>query len=102
HEAGHLLEGSRRDYLDAVEGAGNTDEEEKKADRFARDTLIPPRDYATFLQSGDFSEDAIRSFAQTQALAPGIVVGRLHRDGHVDPPYLITLKKPIRWPKPMP
>lgn len=102
HEAGHILDGSRRDYLDAAEGTSNTDEHEKTADRFARDTLIPPADYTAFVQSGDFSESSVRAFAQTQGLAPGIVVGRLQRDGHLDPSHLVQLKKPINWPKPLP
>lgn len=102
HEAGHLLEGTRGEYLDAAEGKGSTDEEEEAADRFARDTLIPPVDYGEFVRIADFSENAVRAFAQSQSLAPGIVVGRLQREGQLDPSHLVQLKKPIKWPKPMP
>ena len=101
HEAGHLLTGSRRqDFLDPGEPelgeADNIDEE--AANRFARDALLPPADYKAFVQRGDFSVIAIRTFAEHQAIAPGIVVGRLQRDNLLQPQQLRHLKKPIHFP----
>jgi HTH-type transcriptional regulator/antitoxin HigA len=101
HEAGHLLSGSRhQEFLDPAESvtseAGNADEE--AADRFARDVLLPAEDYEAFVQASDFSAVAVRSFAQRQEVAPGIVVGRLQRDRLILPQQLRHLKKPIHFP----
>lgn len=101
HEAGHVL-GSprRRDYIDSADlgsdGVNAADEDE--ANRFARDTLIPPDDYSRFLDADDFAESAIISFAKSLGVPSGIVVGRLQRDGKLAPgSYLNRLKKPIHW-----
>ena len=101
HEAGHLLLGSRRqDFLDPAESkAGETDgSDEEEANQFARDVLLPLAEYEAFVQVGDFSATAIRTFAEHQAIAPGIVVGRLQRDQLLLPNQLRHLKKPIRFP----
>ncbi len=102
HEAGHVL-GSprRRDYIDsaalASDGANAADEEE--ANRFARDTLIPPDAFSAFVDANDFSEAAITSFAKSLGIPSGVVVGRLQRDNKLAPgSYLDRLKKPIHWP----
>jgi addiction module HigA family antidote len=101
HEAGHLLSGSRRhDFLDSAgpepNESDNTDEE--AADRFARDTLLPSDAYKTFIQNRDFSVTAIRTFAEHQTVAPGIVVGRLQQDKLLQPQQMRHLKKPIQFP----
>lgn len=101
HEAGHLLSSSRRqDFLDAAEPDPSQTHraDEKVADQFHRDLLLPPEDYEAFVQASDFSATAVRSFAQRQAIAPGIVVGRLERDGLLTPRQLRHMKKPIHFP----
>ena len=52
---------------------------EQEANRFAGDLLIPGK-YAARLRLLK-SLDDVRSFAQEIDIAPGIVVGRLHREG---------------------
>ncbi|MCV7284890.1 HigA family addiction module antidote protein [Mycolicibacterium wolinskyi] len=99
HEAGHILSGARRQ--DFVDGSGvdmfaSDDSEEEKADKFARDFLLPPADYGEFVEAGELGRQAVRSFAKSQNIAPGIVVGRLQRDGHIGRNQLNDLKKPIR------
>lgn len=97
HEAGHLLGRKRQDFVDAADMPMDTsDEAEQQADRVARDVLIPPKDYAAFVAAGAFTADAVRDFAKRLNIAPGIVVGRLQRDGHLDLAHLNDLKKPIR------
>jgi HTH-type transcriptional regulator/antitoxin HigA len=63
-----------------IEGAtGVTDDpDETKADRFARDVLIPPKDAAELGRLK--STAAVRKFAVRIGIAPGIVVGRLQHD----------------------
>lgn len=58
---------------------------EKEADDFARDTLLDKDNYKKFVSLGKFDINSIYYFAQTQKIAPGIVVGRLQKEGYV--PY---------------
>jgi HTH-type transcriptional regulator/antitoxin HigA len=102
HEARHLLGRKRANYLDANEPGvppetNSDDDDEEEADRFSRDILIPPDAYGAFVAAGSFAEQAVRNFAKQQNIAPGIVVGSLQRDGHLDRSHLNTLKKPIRF-----
>jgi HTH-type transcriptional regulator / antitoxin HigA len=98
HEAGHLLGPRRADFVDAPEhGQDSSDEEELRADRFARDQLIPSGRYGEFVAAGYFDTQSVKEFARAIAIAPGIVVGRLQRDRHLDKSQLNGLKKPIRW-----
>jgi addiction module HigA family antidote len=97
HEAGHLLGRKRADHIDA-DGPGQIpqmDPDEEKADRFARETLLPAEDYAAFVDAGSFTEEAVRDFAKQQGIAPGIVVGRLQREELLPPSHLNDLKKAI-------
>jgi HTH-type transcriptional regulator / antitoxin HigA len=98
HEAGHLLGRKREDFVDVAEGKdGDSDDAEQSANRFARDSLIPPADYADFVAAGSFTSEAVRDFARQQGIAPGIVVGRLQRESLLDSSHLNNLKKRIRW-----
>lgn len=58
---------------------------EKDADNFARDILIDRKNYNNFLSLGNFDTDSIKIFAKDQNIAPGIVVGRLQKEGYI--PY---------------
>lgn len=93
----------RREFVDGinVDGAG-TDPDERAADRFARDVLLPPDEYARFVEAGDIGRTAVRAFADTQGVAPGIVAGRLERDKRVRPGQLHSLKKTLRFPSDRP
>jgi HTH-type transcriptional regulator / antitoxin HigA len=99
HEAGHLLLGRRHDYIHSDDEVDLTDAEEVAADRFARELLVPSSDYKGFVGRKDFSEDAIREFARAQGIAPGIVVGRLQRDGAISRSLMNNLKKSIHIAK---
>ncbi len=97
HEAGHILDRKKADHLDGDPPGphDDADEAEQEADRFARDTLIPPDAYREFVAAADLSRDAIRAFAKQQNIAAGVVVGRLQHDHHLDPSELRSLKKPF-------
>ena len=56
---------------------------EKDADEFAKDKLIPNKYYIKFINERVFNEYSIKSFASHIDSHPGIVVGRLQRDGHI-------------------
>lgn len=81
HELGHIiLHDKRKTFLEN----GSTDPEWKKqedeADVFAQKTLIPPREFAKFKSSCDFSESSIEAFSRAINIAPGIVTGRLQHE----------------------
>lgn len=101
HEAAHILDDKRRDYLDSADADSASVRAEWDADQFACDTLIPPDDWTVFAAAADVSESAVRSFAETQGVAAGIVVGRLHRENLLTRSHLTGLKKKISWPKPL-
>ena len=76
HEIGHILNG---DY-----GASFNDEAEDEADLYARQALIPQDKYEQFVgREQSFDEDSIRQFADSINQDPGIVLGRLLKDGKV-------------------
>lgn len=94
HDAAHLLLHPRdTDYLDdeGVEGP-----REQEADSFARSWLVPDREYDAFVAEGHFTESTVREFAELIGTAPGIVVGRLQHDGHVQPSRLNFLKERLK------
>jgi HTH-type transcriptional regulator/antitoxin HigA len=93
HEIGHLLEGGRRrDVLEEAE-----DElarpDEGPANSFARESLLPQTVLETWLASTTLDRRSISEFAATQGVSPGIVVGRLQRDGRIDKGALNDLKQ---------
>ncbi len=90
-----MTAGGRRDFVDILNGTPERDESEEAADRFARDELIPPERYAEFVAATDYSEPAVRRFARELGIAPGIVVARLQREGHLARNRLNSLKRPV-------
>lgn len=79
HELGHiLLHGKRDQFIDEEDYQSNEDPQEREANTFAADTLIPPKysDELPHLKS----LAAIESFAHRIGVAPGVVVGRLQHD----------------------
>ncbi len=80
HEIGHIfLHGKKGQFISFNKSIKSAEEDE--ADLFAVKTLIPQSDYEVFLSQKDFSEKAIRHFAQVQRVHTGIVVGRLKKEG---------------------
>lgn len=79
HEAGHIaLHGKKMAFIDGPEGLDG--EQEQEADRFARDRLIPPQ-AAERLRTLPPTAEAIQRFADSEGIAPGIVVGRMQKEG---------------------
>lgn len=95
HEAGHLLQHSKR--LPFLEGASIISEQhEEEADKFARDVLIPPN-HATRLSSVGYSKAQAKVLAAELGVSPGILVGRLQRDGLLPWTHLNDLKVKYEW-----
>ena len=91
HEAGHVILHSSKEIF--LEGMDHKSEKETEADDFAANFLIPSAEYKTFKSNGRFSKAAIRSFAQSIGIAPGIVVGRLQYDGFLPMSHCNELKR---------
>ena len=68
------------------------DAAEKEADSFARDVLIPRSAFDPFVAQHNFSQEAIICFASSAGIAPGIVVGRLQKEGHLNFSWCNNLK----------
>lgn len=74
HEIAHILKG----HIGKTNGA--TDDDEKDSDMFSAEVLIPSSEFEAFVKHRVFTECAIREFANSIGIAPGIVVGRLQKE----------------------
>ena len=95
HEAGHILLHGRKDIF--IEGKDLNGVKEDEANRFAAKKLIPAKQYQRFLDAGKPSLEAIRRFANSIGIAPGIVVGRLQHDDVLQPNTGNNLKVFYTW-----
>ena len=86
HEIGHILLGHLNRNVEIDDVA------EREADSFARDILIPQDAFNSFVTQHNFSQDAIICFANAVGIAPGIVVGRLQKEGHLNSSWCNNLK----------
>ena len=87
HELAHIVLG----HIGQVDGT--TDQDEKDADAWSRDTLIPKEVFDDFVENAVFSAASIRAFAKTLGIAPGIVVGRLQNEGCIKHSMMNELKE---------
>lgn len=94
HEAAHiLLHGKKLLFIENINGLDEDHEDE--ANRFARDLLIP-REHASRLPMLK-SQAQVVAFAKEVGIAPGIVVGRLHKDGLLRWDRMNELKVKYEW-----
>lgn len=98
HEGGHILTSSRRaQFVDGPDPEEGEEAPERVANQYARDMLIPPEPLQAFILEGDLGAESIRRFARLIEISPGIVVGRLQRDGLVSRRMLNYLKRTLQW-----
>jgi plasmid maintenance system antidote protein VapI/Zn-dependent peptidase ImmA (M78 family) len=97
HEVGHLLLDDRRHA--SLCDLDRDPASEARADAFAADTLIPPDAYTAFRASGRPTKASVTTFAESLGIAPGIVVGRLQKDGLVPYKQMNDLKVQLDWTK---
>lgn len=77
HEIGHVKYGH-------INQSNETNgENEKSADEFAQEILIPSIDYNEFISKTDFSQQSIIAFSSKINIDPGIVVGRLQKENYI-------------------
>ena len=78
HELAHII------YGHIGQSNGTSEEDEKIADIFARDTLIPRKEYDSFVQLKKFDRDSIISFSQKIGIDVGIIIGRLQKENYIE------------------
>jgi len=93
HEAGHILNDSKKETYIDVEYAD--DPREQNANQFAANLLIPPRYEHELVWLTTYA--AVEQFAKSIGIAPGIVVGRLQREEIIPYSHLNKLKVRLEW-----
>ncbi len=93
HEAGHILNDSKKEtYIDVDY---RDDPRERQANRFAATILIPASYDRELPLLTDYA--AVEAFAGRIGIAPGIVVGRLQREGIIGYRQFNGLKQKLQW-----
>lgn len=96
HEIGHLLNDDQGTRFVDFESVGSDMEE--AADNYARDTLLDPELYSTFIETGHYhSLDAIKEFAATVDVPYWVIIGRLHKDEYLEWGYLSHETPSFKW-----
>lgn len=98
HEAAHILLHSKEKksvYLDDPTQAGAASREEREANEWAGDFLIPRARLAELPLLK--SRDAVVNFASEIGIHPGIVIGRLQHDEHIPRSWMNDLKLSLRF-----
>ncbi len=94
HEAGHLLLHGKQALFLEVDKMSSTQEEE--ANEFSARILVPDT-FRAQLEHLPIEKHAIRNFARTIGVSPGIVVGQLQHLGRAQRSQLNNLKARFSW-----
>ncbi|KLE31503.1 ImmA/IrrE family metallo-endopeptidase [Aurantiacibacter gangjinensis] len=95
HEIGHLLLHEASSFVDA-EGIDEEDSCEKEANEFAARMIVPEKREAELLSLAP-TDDAIRRFAVSLGVAPGLILGQLQHRGIVAHGALRRLRRHWTW-----
>ena len=87
HELGHIVLGH------IGQADGTTEHDEKNADSWSRDKLIPTETFEWFKAQKSFNSSKVVAFANSMGIAPGIVVGRLQKEGCIQHNMFNELKE---------
>ena len=93
HELGHVFQRKVTKTLVDFDTSDSIEDYEKEADQFAKDLLIPAKEYEKFIADTIFSEQRVRDFATFINIHPGIIVGRLQKEGLLPYTHLNKLKQ---------
>ena len=98
HELGHILLHSKQKVFIESDKVNYIEKKlEDEADKFASDSLIPPREYKAFIKENSFYKNDIIEFAKRINIHPGIVVGRLQHDKNIDFSLQNSLRDKYSW-----
>lgn len=87
HELAHIVLG----HVGQLNGTSDADE--KAADKWSGNVLIAADAFEKFRKEKDYSEENVICFAREQGIAPGIVVGRMQREGMIKYSFMNNLKE---------
>ena len=95
HECCHILrhKGTHVHF----KGIDKTTEQERVADEFAADLLIPPDEWQRFVDAAQFNQADVKEFAAQIEIDAGIVVGRMQREKLIQYSRLTNLKRRYQW-----
>jgi len=96
HEIGHILLHGRREQFIEVD-KGENGKQEKEADLFASEILIPAKVFEEFIEADLIAARTVTAFAKQQGVHPGIVVGRLQHTKKLPWDRLNNLKITYNW-----
>jgi len=97
HEAAHILlhadckQDKKSIFLDDINAGSSADHRELEANEWAANFLIPH--VFTAELAALRSKEAVKAFARKVGIHPGIVVGRLQHEQHIDPSWMNDLKE---------
>lgn len=94
HEISHLINDDFEDVY--IDYSFIESEIEKRADLFARNTLINENEYKIFRMNSKLDMISIQRFAKSQNVIPGIVIGRIQNDTQ-DYSFLAKYKEKYKW-----
>lgn len=77
HEVGHILLHKKRELFLEDGKTTKYEKQEHEANEFAKDLLIPEKDYQKFIEQDVFTGKSVQEFAKSINIKPSIVVGRL-------------------------
>jgi Zn-dependent peptidase ImmA (M78 family)/plasmid maintenance system antidote protein VapI len=98
HEAAHLILHST-DYIsidDTENGGEATAKEEREANEFAANVLVPPEHREAMLRLTS-NKKAVMRFARDIGISRGVVVGQLQHHGRIPHSHLNDLKHFYQW-----
>ena len=97
HEVGHVVAGHKGSYLDDMDNL-EVNQEETEANQLAASWLLDEQALMSFVRNTKpyFSEKKVLDFAKLQQRHPGIVVGRLQRNGDLSYKNLNKLKVKVK------
>lgn len=80
HEIAHLIMHSKKEVF--IDGDNELKSSiEKEADDFAKNILISKNAYDDFIENNIINEKTIRKFSKDNNIIPGILVGRMQKEG---------------------
>jgi HTH-type transcriptional regulator/antitoxin HigA len=95
HEAAHVLRHSKKRAF--VDDLAADSPEEREADRFAAQWLVPRSELDELLVHGVPTKTTVVEFAARIGVSPSIVVGRLQHDGVIPQSWMNDLKTRLEW-----
>ena len=80
-------------YLGHVwQESGTNEQDEVDATTWAKNLLLPRKKFDAFVEAGSYTEKSTLQYAEKQGVAPGIVIGRMQREGMIGSAALNRLK----------